>query len=66
MKITIEYESDTIIPEYLENSFIQLQKNIRENKYEHDKIQLDLERFRGNLLRWLSNNMKRNQGVESL
>jgi len=56
MLIQISYESETLFPVELEKSFKNMSQNIRENKYEMDKMQLDIERFRGDIIRWIANN----------
>lgn len=50
------YESETLLPVELEKSFKKMSQNIYENKYEMDKMQLDMERFRGDIIRWIANN----------
>lgn len=58
MKCIIEYESPGLLPEEFDKSISFMKNSIFENKYEPDKILLAIERMKGDLIKWLSNNRK--------
>ena len=56
MKIQIEYESETLIPIEIDSAISILNKHIADNKFEPDKMLIDIENFRRNLLKWIDSN----------
>ena len=56
MKITIQYESDTLLPKELAEEFEKMRKRIHENRYEPDKIEIFISNMKGELIRWIDAN----------
>lgn len=53
MKTKLEYESETLIPQMLEDAFTRMKEKIFRDKIEQDKILCHIENFRGDLIRWM-------------
>lgn len=51
-KHTVTYRSDNILPDELDCAFETAFKRIQENRFEPDKVHLDLQHLRGDILRW--------------
>jgi hypothetical protein len=59
MKIKIIYESDILLPNEILKAFEELHKDIRENKYEEDKVYLCIERLKRKFIYWIDENRKK-------
>lgn len=53
-KRTVTYRSETILPDEMEYFFETAFKRIQENRFETDKVHLDLQHLRGDILRWFA------------
>lgn len=56
MKITIQYESETLLPKELAEEFEKMRKRIYENRYELDKIEIFIGNMKNSLTRWIDAN----------
>ena len=56
MKITIQYESETLLPKELVDEFDLMRKRIMENKYEPDKIFLNISTMKSKIIKWIADN----------
>jgi len=54
MKIKLEYESDTLLPEEMMNKFNEMQRRILECRYENDKIICHIGWLRSELIHWIA------------
>lgn len=61
MRINIEYESSTLLPKEIEESITYMQKYIEIDKYEMDKIHIHIQRMRSDIIKWISQNRKRDE-----
>jgi hypothetical protein len=59
MKITIEYESETLLSKELEEQFKKCLKSVQENRLESDKVNCCIMNLRGSIIRWLSENKQK-------
>lgn len=54
-KIKIEYYSDTLIPKEIEDLIELTHKRIMDNRYEPDKINIDISNLKSGILKWIVN-----------
>lgn len=57
MKIVISYESETILPDELQKAFDTAYKRICENRFEPDKIHIDIEHLRRDVILFLAEHL---------
>lgn len=60
MKRVLVYNSENVLPPEIEIAFKKAHGSIQDNRFEPDKIYLDLENLRSTILFWMSEHIMRN------
>ena len=58
MKIIIEYESDTLLPSELHESFNDMKEKVKDHRNEPDKMEIYMSKFRTDLIMWIDDNSR--------
>jgi hypothetical protein len=61
MRIIIDYESVGLLPKEIEESINLMEIYIHNDKYEADKINCHISRMRGDIIKWISKNRKKEE-----
>jgi len=64
MEKIIKYNSDTKLPPEINDAFNTMMHRVFESKYEEDKIFINMEHFKGYLIRWFSEHAERAERKE--